>query len=80
MRAAAVTAAPANGTPRPRTAAPHHAGVQDPDEACYLYEYHSPLNVGTRMSSGPGAMLGVIVASAVGALALWRATFDASFE
>eukprot|EP00904_Undaria_pinnatifida_P012424 jgi/Undpi1/8311/HiC_scaffold_25.g10780.m1 len=49
--------------------------TQDPDEACYLYEYHSPLNVGARTPSAPGIKLAILVASAMGTSLLWRATY-----
>ncbi|CAN0042884.1 unnamed protein product [Ectocarpus sp. 12 AP-2014] len=38
--------------------------TQDPDEACYLYEYHSPLNAATpRGKHTPGVVAAVAVAS-----------------
>lgn len=48
-------------------------GGQDPDEACYLYEYHSPLNLSPP--SSPGAVVIAVitlgaVASAAAALRL----------
>lgn len=79
MRASAAVSA-ANGIPLPAPRLLISPGVQDPDEACYLYEYHAPLNVGTRASSTPGTMLAFVVASAMGASVLWRATYDGSID